>query len=129
MAQDIAKNGSTPENSFNAALTAQFGEVVKIEPCTKNECANGHKWPAQMALANCPGCGAQLLMVRMINCPVCNEAVTKFTLRSDHTSQGFGIAAICRGQSGPAETNYIEMKRNHVEDCIARWDETTGRMK
>jgi hypothetical protein len=117
------------ENSFNAAPTANFGEVVKIEPCTRNECVNGHKWPSQLALANCPGCGSQLLMVRMVNCPVCNEPTTKFKLRTDHTSQGFGIAAICRGQAGAAETNVIDMERHAVEDCIERWDAETGRMK
>lgn len=116
-------------NSFNAGAQAQFGEVIKIEPCTKNECANGHKWPAQLALANCPGCGSQLLMVRMINCPVCNEPTEKFTVRTDHTSQGFGIAALCRGQAGAAESNIIEMKRNAVAEVIEKWDEVTGRMK
>lgn len=117
------------QTSFNAGPTAQFGEVVKIEPCTRNECANGHKWPAQLAVANCPGCGAQLLMVRMINCPVCNEPTKTFKLRTDHTSQGFGIAALCRGQAGPAESNVIEMTRHAVADCIEKWDAETGRMK
>ncbi len=117
------------QESFNAGPKVNFGEVVRIEPCTKNECSHGHKWPAQLALANCPGCGGQVLMVRMVNCPVCNEPVEKFTLRTDHTNQGFGIAAICRGQQGAAESNVIEMKRNAAADVIEKWDETTGRMK
>lgn len=116
-------------NSFDAGPQAQFGEVIRVEPCTKNECSNGHKWPAQMALANCPGCGGHILMIRMVNCPVCNEPTEKFTLRTDHTSQGFGIAAICRGQQGAAESNIIEMKRNAVAEVIAKWDEISGRMK
>src|SRR6266550_8615979 len=111
------------QESFNAVPQVNFGEVIKIEPCTKNECSQGHKWPAQLALANCPGCGGQVLMVRMINCPVCNEPTQKFTMRTDHTSQGFGIAATCRGQQGAAESNVIEMTRNAVADTIARWDE------
>lgn len=117
------------ENTFNAGAVAQFPETVKIEPCTKNECPNGHRWPAQLALANCPGCGAQILMVRMTNCPVCNEPTSKFALRTDHTNQGFGIAALCRGQQGVAESNLIEMNRNAAAEVIEKWDETTGRMK
>ena len=121
-----------PENqqvSFDVnGPKASFPEVVKIEPCTRNECVNGHKWPAQLAIASCTGCGAPMLMVRMVNCPVCNEVVSKFTLRTDHTSQGFGIAAICRGQHGPAETNFIEMTRNAAQEVEEKWNPETGRM-
>jgi hypothetical protein len=117
------------QESFDVGPKAQFGEVVRIEPCTKNECSNGHKWPAQLALASCPGCGGQILMVRMINCPVCNEPTEKFTMRTDHTNQGLGIAALCRGQQGAAESNVIEMKRNAVAEVIEKWDAESGRMK
>lgn len=116
-------------NSFNAAPQVQFPEVIKIEPCTSNHCANGHKWPAQVALAGCPGCGAAVLMVRMVNCPVCNEPTKRFVLRTDHTNQGWGVAAICRGQQGAAETNVIELERHASEEVAEKWDETTGRMK
>ncbi len=116
------------QETFSAAQVAQFQEVVKIEPCTRNECTQGHKWPAQLALANCPGCGSQLLMVRMINCPVCNEPTKKFTFRTEHTNQGFGIAAVCRGQHGAAETNIVEMVRNAAEEVAEKWNPETGRM-
>src|SRR5260370_40358008 len=115
--------------SFDAGVKAQFPEMVKIEPCSSNECSNGHKWPPQLAIQNCPGCGGQILLVRMINCPVCNEPTLKFRFRTDHTTQGFGIASLCRGQKGQAESNLIEMTRNAVAEVIEKWDETSGRMK
>jgi hypothetical protein len=117
------------QKSFDAGIKATFPEMIKIEPCSSNECVNGHKWPPQLAIQNCPGCGGQILLVRMVNCPVCNQETRKFRLRTDHTTQGFGIASLCRGQKGQAESNLIEMTRNHAEECMANWDETTGRMK
>lgn len=121
----MAENQQT---SFDASAKANFAEVVKIEPCTSNQCANGHKWPAQLAIAGCTGCGAPILMVRMVNCPVCNEPTKNFKLRTDHTSQGFGIAAICKGQTGAAETNFIEMTRNAAQEVEEKWNPETGRM-
>ena len=125
----MSENQQNQQASFDVnAPRAIFPEVVKIEPCTRNECSNGHKWPAQLALAACPGCGAQILMVRMICCPVCNEPTTKVKLRTDHTSQGFGIAALCRGQNGAAETNFIEMERHAAQEVEEKWNPETGRM-
>jgi len=118
------------EKDFDASIPVMnFPEMVKIEPCSSNECANGHRWPPQLAIANCPGCGGQILMVRMINCPVCNEPTKKFRMRTDHASTGFGIAALCRGHVGQAESNQIEMERKHTEQVMENWDEVTGRMK
>lgn len=114
--------------TFDALPKTGFPEVVKIEPCTNNQCANGHRWPAQMLVQPCPGCGASVLLVRMINCPVCNEPTEKFFLRTDHTGQGFGIAALCRGQKGPAESNLIEMTRHAHKEVMEVWNEETGRM-
>jgi len=114
--------------TFDGGPKVQFPEVVKIEPCTSNECLNGHKWPAQLAIQPCPGCGASILLVRMINCPVCNEPTRVFRMRTDHTNQGFGIAALCRGQKGPAESSLIEMERHATEEVMKNWDEKTGRM-
>lgn len=116
-------------DTFNAGPTASFGATAKIEPCSANECGNGHRWSPQMALAQCPGCGSQILMLRMIQCPICNQPTVKTYYRSDHTVQGFGIAALCRGQKTLAESTRIEMTRNHSQQCMDNWDETTGRME
>ena|SRR2546427_38468 len=125
----MSESEQKQENTFDAGPKASFPEVVKIEPCSSNECPNGHKWPPQLAIANCPGCGGQILMVRMINCPICNEPTKVFRLRTDHTGQAMGIAAACRGQKGMAESNLIEMTRNAAEQTIANWDPESGRMK
>lgn len=114
--------------TFDAGAKAQFQETVRIEPCSSNECPQGHKWPCQMIIQQCPGCGGQILLVRMSNCPVCNEPTKMFRMRTDHTQQGFGIAALCRGQRGPAESNLIEMTRQAAEEVVEKWDEKTGRM-
>lgn len=81
-----------------------------------------------MIVQNCPGCGGQILLVRMQNCPVCNEPTKVFRMRTDHTTQAMGIAALCRGQRGPAESNLIEMTREAAEDTVKRWDPETGRL-
>ena len=108
---------------------ASFQEVVKIEPCSANECPNGHKWPPQFALQQCPGCGGTIVLVRMINCPVCNEPPAKVRFRTDHTAQGFGVAALCRGQKGMAESNQVEMIRHAHEEVMNNWDEKSGRFQ
>src|SRR5229473_2001279 len=109
--------------SFDAGVKAQFPEMVKIEPCSSNECANGHKWPPQLAIQNCPGCGGQILLVRMIQCPVCNEDMKKTSYRQDFTNQGFGIASLCRGQKGQAESVRIECTHNAAKECMDNWNE------
>src|SRR5713226_7147173 len=114
-------NGTGAQVAFDAGPKAEFPQVFKIKPCSSNECTNGHTWAPQLLLQQCPGCGAPILLVRMINCPICNEDVKTFRLRTDHTNQGYGIAMICRGQKGMAESNLIEMQRHHSDDCIANW--------
>ena len=107
----------------------KFPEVVKVEPCSSNECVNGHKWPPMLQLAQCPGCGGPLIAVKMINCPICNEPTKTVKLRTDHTGMAFGIAALCRGQGGMAESNFICMERHAAKDVEEKWDPETGRMK
>ena len=116
------------ENEQKQENNNLFPAMVKIEPCTSNECVNGHKWPAQLAIGTCPGCGCQFLAVRMLNCPVCNDPVKKFKMRTDHTLPQFGVAAVCKGQGGQAEVNIVEMLREHASDCMKKWDPETGRM-
>lgn len=116
------------QDTFNAGQKINFPEIVKIDPCTYNECTNGHKWPMQLAIAQCPGCQAPILGVRMVNCPVCNEPVSKVKVRTDHMAGGMGIAAVCRGQKGLAEVNFVEMIRNAHVECMNKWNEESGRM-
>jgi hypothetical protein len=124
----VEESKENKEVTFDAGPKAQFPEMIKIEPCSSNECLNGHKWQPQLALAQCPGCGGPILMVRMVNCPVCNEPTKVLRFRTDHTNQGFGIAALCRGQRGMAESNMIEMTRGASQEVEKVWDEVTGRM-
>ena len=107
---------------------AQFPEMVKIEPCSFNQCANGHKWPVQLALQQCPGCGAMMLLVRMVNCPSCNEPTLRMQLRSDHCTPQMGIPALCRQQRGQGVSTMIVMERTAHEDVEKRWDPATGRV-
>lgn len=123
-----AVNMENPPAEFNAGQKLNFPEVVRIEPCSYNVCVNGHKWPPQLAIGQCPGCGGSFLAVRMINCPQCNEPTVSMQLRTDHTCPGMGIAATCRGQKGLSETMFIRLDRGHAAEAIEKWDEKTGRM-
>jgi len=67
-------------------------------------------------------------MVRMTNCPICNEPVVKMKMRTDHATQQMGIPAICKGQQGQAEIAAIVMERHAHEDAQRRWDPATGRI-
>lgn len=125
------KNEEKVENSqetFDGGPKVNFPQFVKIEPCSYNECKNGHKFPPQLAIGQCPGCQGPILAVNMVNCPICNEPVDNITLRTDHTKQGMGIPAVCRQQRGLSEVVIIKLKRNHADEAVEKWDEATGRM-
>jgi len=80
-------------------------------PCSYNECLAGHKWPAQLALANCPGCTGGILAIQKTNCPFCNEPITRSVLRSDFIPRGGGVTARCQGVTGIGESLDIDMCR------------------
>lgn len=98
-------------------------EQPKIIPCSSVICARGHEWLAQMQIAKCRGCNSDVLAIRVINCPVCNEPAEKFSLRLDQVATvpalqtGMQITPICRGaQSGAIHTGVLELERHVSED-------------
>jgi hypothetical protein len=93
-----------------------------IIPCSWNECLNGHRWKPTVAIATCPGCGSPALMVKMENCPTCNEPVENFSLRSDHVPMGAGIAPRCKKVLPYGETMDIGLKRGHFEEVEGKVD-------
>lgn len=102
------------------AATVQPREVTwpseaPKEPCSWNTCAAGHKWPPTMQIAQCPGCGGPILIVKMQNCPVCNEPVRSFALRAEHCPQGGQITGTCQGQASLNEVDKIVLTRHHAE--------------
>ena len=94
-----------------------FPEQVKVELCSWNRCAAGHKWPVTAGLAKCGGCGGMVLAVKMENCPVCNEPSEGTQVRTDYLPHGGPILMVCRGQAHPvAMTNMIEIERTHAKE-------------
>ena len=88
-----------------------FGETKPTVLCTWSECIRGHRWVPVMALVKCSGCEGPSLMVKMQNCPYCNEPVARMSLRSDHLPSGQGVAKRCKGEKPAGESITIEMKR------------------
>jgi hypothetical protein len=92
-----------------------FGQEKPKILCTFNECGKGHQWVPTVVLAKCPSCQAPGLMVKMENCPYCNEPVEKMTFRSDHVPPGAGVAPRCIGAKVYGETMDIVLERKHWE--------------
>lgn len=96
--------------------TVDFGpEANPAAICSGNTCSAGHIWPPVIAVAKCPGCGAPILVVKMVNCPVCNEPPSKLRLRTDHLPQNGAIMPMCRGSASLGDVGVIEINRVHAK--------------
>ena len=115
--ETISQVETAPTNTdpvpVKTELVYEFPPEVKIQLCSSNICTNGHEWLPEIGLAKCPGCTAPLLAIKMVQCPVCNEPVAKFRLRSDHLPKGGVITPICRGSASMAEVTVMEVHRAH----------------
>ena len=109
MSEEIKLTETTPQT----VLEFQFPEKPQIVACSANVCQNGHEWQPEVALAGCPGCSGPLLVVKMVQCPICNEPVAKFRLRTDHLPKGGVITPICKGSASQAEVGVLEIPRQH----------------
>ena len=89
-----------------------FPTAQPLKLCSWNQCTQGHQWTPVMALAKCGGCGAQALMVKMQNCPFCNEPATKMSLRSDYLASAAGVPQRCKGQAPIGESMDVEFVRH-----------------
>ena len=94
-----------------ASPEISFVEPTKLDPCSFSECTAGHRWPPQVALAQCPGCQGPILAVQKLQCPFCNEPVARTVLRSDFVPRAAGVAKRCQGQSPYGESIDLEMQR------------------
>ena len=97
-----------------AALPTPFptdATAPELQPCSYNECLTGHKWPAVLALAKCPGCSSAVQAVQKTNCPFCNEPIIRTVLRSDFLPRGGGVVARCQGQVMPGDSLDIQLQR------------------
>lgn len=103
------------------ATPIHYPEVVTVRPCTCLECKNGHQWAPMIALARCGhgsaqgwnGCGAPILAVKLMACPVCNEPNTKFRLRIDNTGPvPFPVPMCIPGSGGFQETVEVVIEWN-----------------
>lgn len=83
--------------------------------CSYQQCPNGHTWAAQLALPHCQKCQNPLIALRMTNCPVCNEVVSKTFLRIDHLGGAHPITKTCENEFhvGP-EYIFVEIDHQHT---------------
>jgi hypothetical protein len=84
--------------------------------CSWNECLNGHKWKPAVIAVECPECKSPSIMVRMENCPFCNEPTKKISLRSDHIPRGAGVSKRCSGEKIYGESLDIQLEREHWKE-------------
>ena len=92
-----------PEAQTAEEPQVSFPQTPKpVQPCSENVCERGHRWAPTLALTKCQGCQAPVLAVLMTNCPVCNEPVARFKLRTDHLAGGGPVVKACKGEEGPA---------------------------
>lgn len=109
-----AADSGQPSQVVNGAPNCPFPEgptPPALEPCSYNECTQGHKWPAILALARCPGCTGAIIAVQKTNCPFCNEPTSRSVLRSDFVPRGAGVVARCQGQIPIGESLDVECQR------------------
>jgi hypothetical protein len=55
-------------------------------------------------------------MVKMANCPYCNEPVEKTVLRTDFLPRGAGVAKRCLGEMVYGESMSIELERQYAQE-------------
>lgn len=108
----------SPVGPTEGSTPISYPEVAILRPCSYLECRNGHQWGALLAVAKCGygtpqgwmGCGAPILAVKLVNCPVCNEPNTKFKIRIDNTPPVPHPVPLCiPGSSSHAETVMVEI--------------------
>lgn len=103
-----------------------IAEPQALAACTYNECPKGHRWDALLQLTACPGCGKQMLAVKMVNCPICNEPTKAFHLRTDHLPGNSSapargvITPVCKGAASLAEIIFVDVTRGHAAAEQAR---------
>jgi len=94
---------------------ANFPDSAPTSRCSENVCANGHGWIPEIQTAQCAGCKCPIVLVRMVNCPTCNEPVDHLRFRSDHLPAGGVVTPICRGSASLAEVSSVEITRLHAQ--------------
>lgn len=111
------ESSSLPGVALETELpTINFGpDATEQQICSSNSCSAGHVWQPVLALTKCPGCNSQLLVVKMVNCPICNEPSQLFRLRTDHLPQGGAVTPMCKGSASLGDVGVIEIVRQHAQ--------------
>ena len=104
---------SLMENSSNTTNSV-FTDTTPPKPCSGSLCKNGHTWKPTLALARCEGCGGDVLLVKLENCPFCNEPSVRFGVRVDFIPTGAGVAKRCLGQHVHGESVDVDMERQEM---------------
>lgn len=114
------QSGDSPQVPTPASphgVSINFAETpTPTQLCSSNVCEVGHAWPPVIATTTCPGCSTPILVVKMVNCPICNEPPQLFRLRTDHLPQGGAILPMCTGSPNLGDIGTIEIVRSHAKD-------------
>lgn len=89
--------------------------------CSMNVCEAGHSWPPELAVTKCPGCAAQIIVAKMVNCPICNEPTAKLVYRMDHLPHGGTVMPMCKGSASLAEVTEVTLERRHAAEEQAQY--------
>lgn len=98
-----------------------------IQPCSWHECARGHRWPPDIVVAKCPGCGGSYLAIRQQACPFCNEPVVNVQLRVDFVPSGSGPIPRCKGAKPLGESIDLTIQRRAHIDGAQGWLDFTAK--
>lgn len=93
-----------------------FPPPVVATLCSWNLCSAGHRSRPTAAMVECPGCGSPTIVVKLENCPICNEPLVQSSFRSDMVPRGGGLAKRCKGENPRGESVDIVLERGHWEE-------------
>lgn len=77
--------------------------------CTWQECSNGHKSPARLAVIKCQGCGSDVVANLLTNCPICNDVIVSVAFPMHRIVADTQITPVCRGVQPAYEATQISI--------------------
>lgn len=104
-----------------AKIEGLFQPPPTIKPCSWLQCKAGHRWPPDLIVTKCPGCGGPYIAIRQQGCPFCNEPVVEVNLRTDFVPTGTGAVPRCKGAKVMGETVDQQIIRQAHTEAEKNW--------
>jgi hypothetical protein len=106
-----------------------------VDPCSWNECAEGHRWVPVLVVVKCPGCQSPYLADQKTNCPTCNEVMVRTSVRVDVVPRGVQASRRCSGEKNGGETLSVDLQCHQWreiaegEDVVRMFEERVRKEK